>query len=160
MNGIYAMCVSIIVMREDYNYEKKRQESLGFPFKVSDAYWHFGYIKNQPNEVQFYYSHKEAINACQNIVEQTGVKPEEILVISNAIFCSLDITDMHSIYHYEITKSRQTTLNSRIMNKIIIAILAIFGIIAAVVGLCTKTYWNIMFGLMAWMLAYVLYKYD
>ena len=46
------------------------------------------------------------------------------------------------------------------MNKIIIAILAIFGTIAAVVGLYTKTYWNIMFGLMAWSLAYVIYKYD
>lgn len=46
------------------------------------------------------------------------------------------------------------------MNKIIIAILAIFGMIAAVVGICTKTPWNIMFGLMDWALAYVLYKYD
>ena len=46
------------------------------------------------------------------------------------------------------------------MNKIIITVLAIFGMIAAVVGICTKTPWNIMFGLMAFALAYVLYKYD
>ena len=110
MNGIYAMCVSIVVMREVYNYEKKRQEDLGFPFKVSDAYCHFGYSKNQPDEVQFYYSHKEAINACQNIVDQTGIKPEEILVISNAIFGSSEFSDMYSLYHYEITKAGKQLL--------------------------------------------------
>lgn len=110
MNGIYATCISIVVMREDYNYEKKQREELGFSFKVRDAYCHFGYSKNQPDEVQFYYSHKEAIDACQNIVEQTGIKPEEILVISNAIFGSLDITDMYSLYHYEITKAGKQLL--------------------------------------------------
>ena len=46
------------------------------------------------------------------------------------------------------------------MNKIIIAILAFFGMIAAVVGICTLTYWNIMIGLMLFVLAYVIYKYD
>lgn len=46
------------------------------------------------------------------------------------------------------------------MNKILIAILAIFGLAAIITGICTKTYWNIMFGLMAWALAYVLHKYD
>ena len=110
MNGIYAMCVSIVVMREDYNYEKKQQEDLGFPFKICEAYWHFGYSKNQPNEVDFYYSHKEAINACKNIVDQTGIQPEEILVISNAVFGSYDITDMYSLYHYEITKEGKQLL--------------------------------------------------
>lgn len=46
------------------------------------------------------------------------------------------------------------------MNKIIITILAIFGTIAAITGICTNTPWNVMFGLMAFALAYVLYKYD
>lgn len=110
MNGIYAMCVSIVVMREDYNCEKKRQEDLGFSFKVRDAYAHFGYSRKHEDEVKFYYSHKEAIDACQNIADQTGIKPEEILVISNGIFGSLDFTDMYSLYHYEITKAGKQLL--------------------------------------------------
>ena len=110
MSGIYAICVSIVVMREDYNCEKKRQEELGFSFKVRDAYCHFGYSDNHPNEVDFYYSHKEAINACQKIVEQTGAKPNEILVLSNGIFGSSDITDMYSLYHYDITKAGKQLL--------------------------------------------------
>ena len=110
MAGIYAICVSIVVMREDYNCEKKRQEELGFSFKVKDAYCHFGYSGNRPNEVDLYYSHKEAINACHKIVEQTGVKPNEILVLSNGIFGSSDFTDMYSLYHYGITKSGKQLL--------------------------------------------------
>lgn len=46
------------------------------------------------------------------------------------------------------------------MNKILTAILAIFGLAAIIVGICTNTPWNIMPGLMYWALAYVLYKYD
>lgn len=110
MLEIYAICVSIVVMREDYNCEKKRQEELGFSFKVRDAYCHFGYSGNNPNEVDFFYSHNEAINACQKIVEQTGVKPNEILVLSNGIFCSSDFTDMYSLYHYDITKAGKQLL--------------------------------------------------
>ena len=46
------------------------------------------------------------------------------------------------------------------MNKILTVILAIFGLAAIIAGICTNTPWNIMFGLMAFALAYVLYKYD
>lgn len=105
MAEITVACISVVVMREDYEKQKKQQEKLGLKFKAKNAYAYFGFCKQSPEEIKFYYSHEDAKKECQRIVDIKGVSPEDVLVISTAIFSSYEFTEMYSVYHYSITST-------------------------------------------------------